>query len=172
MMIIILVLLTIECAYLATQSPHLIHATLWLAGVSALTAILVYAIGAWTVAIVELSVGTGLVTVLLVFAITMIVDERDTIVIKRLSFTLVMLTLLIILMFTVPVLSSAVTSSQQLFSTELWQDRELDMLVQIALIFAGVLGVLGLLRISNPNQNRPSEQLSDHQYPLQEQEAR
>ena len=32
----------------------------------------------------------------------------------------------------------------------LWQSRYLDLLLQIALIFAGVLGVLGLLADSKP----------------------
>lgn len=167
-MIIMLVLLTLWCAFLATQSSRLIHATLWLAGVSALTAILFYLIGAWTVAVVELSVGTGLVTVLIVFAITMIGDRQEPHPVKPLSLALVLVTLILILLFTVPLLSFE-PASEQALDQNLWQNRELDMLAQIALIFAGVVGVLGLLRtaaIHRQTSSPPIEQ-PDHR----EQEA-
>lgn len=167
-MIIILVLLTLWCAFLATQSSHLIQATLWLAGVSAFTAILFYLIGAWTVAVVELSVGTGLVTVLIVFAITMIGDTRETIAVKRLPLILVLATLILILFFTVPLLSFEPIETQTL-SQNLWQNRELDLLAQIALIFSGVIGVLGLLRTAETRRQASSEPLE--QPDRQKQEA-
>jgi hypothetical protein len=36
------------------------------------------------------------------------------------------------------------------FKTVLWEDRVLDVLLQIVIIFAGVLGVLGLLAETHP----------------------
>ena len=42
------------------------------------------------------------------------------------------------------------------FKTVLWENRLLDVLLQIVLMFAGVLGVLGLLAEINPAKQRPS----------------
>ena len=50
-------------------------AALWLAVLSAITALLLYRLGAPEVAVIELSVGAGLITVLLAFAISMAEDE-------------------------------------------------------------------------------------------------
>ena len=57
--------------------------TLWLAAVSALVGLLLYQLGAWEIAVIELSVGAGLVTVLMVFAITMIGDPPATPYVSR-----------------------------------------------------------------------------------------
>jgi len=53
----------------------LIASALWLAGVSALVSIMCYLLGAYAVAVIELSVGAGLVTVLFVFAISIAGEE-------------------------------------------------------------------------------------------------
>ena len=55
------------CAYRAMISTHLLPSTLYLACVSALASITLYLLGAQEVAVIELSVGAGLVTVLLVY---------------------------------------------------------------------------------------------------------
>jgi hypothetical protein len=52
------------------HAPRPLTSALWLAGVSALLATSLYVAGAHEVAVIELSVDTGLVTILLVFAIT------------------------------------------------------------------------------------------------------
>ena len=57
------------------RTPHLLTAALWLAGVSVLLAVFFYRLGAIQVAVVELSVGAGLVTVMFVFAISMAGEE-------------------------------------------------------------------------------------------------
>lgn len=167
-MLIMLVLLTVWCAFFAIQSSHLLHATLWLAGSGALTAILLYAMGAWTVAIVELSVGTGLVTVLIVFAITMIGNQQESIAVKRFPLAIVLLTLLFVLLFTVPLLSLDLIE-QQTLTQNLWEHRELDMLIQITLIFSGVTDVLGLLRTGATHTHASSQSIKQHD--MKEQEA-
>ena len=63
------------CAVQAIRATRLISAALWLAGVSALVAITLYEIGAHEAAVIELSVGAGLVTVLFVFAISIAGDD-------------------------------------------------------------------------------------------------
>ena len=62
-------------AVMALRAPKLISSALWLAGSSALVAILTYLLGAPEIAVIELSVGAGLVTVLFVFAINVAGDE-------------------------------------------------------------------------------------------------
>lgn len=170
-MIIILLALTLFCAFLATQTSQLLNATLWLASVSALTAIMFYLIGAWTVAVVELSVGAGLVTVLVVFAITMIGDEQQTFQIKRLPLAFIVLILLLKLILTVPLIPSIPPVDLPIPDSKLWQNRELDLLAQIALIFASVLGVLGLLRTSDTDEQSETLKASDQLDARQEQEA-
>ena len=59
----------------AFRARRLLASALWLAGVSALLSILFYRLGAPQVAVIELSVGAGLVTVLFVFAISVAGDE-------------------------------------------------------------------------------------------------
>ena len=63
------------CAFMAFRTPRLLISALWLAGCSAILSILLYLMGAYQVAVIELSVGAGLVTVLFVFAISIAGDE-------------------------------------------------------------------------------------------------
>ncbi len=63
------------CAIMAIIAKKLLSSAIWLAGTSALVALLIYLLGAPEVAVIELSVGAGLVTVLFVFAINIAGDE-------------------------------------------------------------------------------------------------
>ena len=154
---LLLSLLALGCGIQAIRAKRLLAAALWLAGVSASVATLIYSLGAIQVAVIELSVGAGLVTVLFVFAVALAGEEAlsaQTIVPRLLVLGLVIGLLAVLgLGFSEQL---AVSSEQspaangQLpaandFTTTLWQDRGLDMLVQVGLIFAGVMGVLGLL---------------------------
>jgi len=130
-----------------------------------------YFIGAWTIAVVELSVGAGLVIVLVVFVITMIGDEQQPVQIKRLPLVLIVFMLLFILILTVPLIPFSSTIDLPMLDSELWQNRELDLLVQITLIFAGVLGVLGLLRASDIDEKTEAVQTSNKIRPTVEREA-
>jgi uncharacterized MnhB-related membrane protein len=137
------------CSLGAISAKRLLISALWLAGASALVALLIYILGAPQVAVIELSVGAGLVTVLFVFAINIAGEEQlpsSPVVPKGLSLGMVALALLLIAWFVVKgsglIIPSLVQSD---FVTELWNNRSLDVLLQIALIFSGVLGVLGLL---------------------------
>jgi hypothetical protein len=53
--------------------------------------------------------------------------------------------LLLVIGLTLPLLSLQTGAPESSFSTIFWQLRQQDVLAQIALIFTGVLGVLGLL---------------------------
>jgi NADH:ubiquinone oxidoreductase subunit 6 (subunit J) len=145
---ILLILGSIAFAILAISAKRLIAAALWLAGVSALVSILFYLFGAQQVAVVELSVGAGLVTVLFVFAISIAGEEPGTLrslTPRWLGGGLAILLILLLAWFTIPAPAAQTGVSEAPFATVFWQQRGLDVLVQTGLIFAGVLGLLGLL---------------------------
>src|SRR5512135_3843744 len=75
MLILLIVLLASAFAVAAIRARRLLTSAIWLAGVSALVSIVLYLYGAHEVAVIELSVGAGLVTVLFVFAISIAGDD-------------------------------------------------------------------------------------------------
>jgi NADH:ubiquinone oxidoreductase subunit 6 (subunit J) len=74
----LLVAVTLVFAIQAIRAKRLLHSALWLAGVSAFLAFIFYLLGAHQVAVIELSVGAGLVTVLFVFAISLAGEDLQT----------------------------------------------------------------------------------------------
>ena len=150
MTVLFLIAGALICGWQAIRSPRLLTAALWLAGVSALVAICLYRLEAHEAAVIELSVGAGLVTVLFVFAIAMAGDDAlaaPAVVPRWLAWTLAVAGMALLAWLTWPLVESnqAATTTEPSFTVVLWQERALDMLVQIGLIFAAVLGVLGLL---------------------------
>ncbi len=132
----------------AIRAQRLISSALWLAGVSALIALMLYLLGATAVAVIELSVGAGLVTVLFVFAISMAGEDlRDlpTIVPRPLGWALTIGAITLLAWMLLPVNAPAAAVEEAGFTQMLWEARGLDMLLQVVLIFAGVMGMLGLL---------------------------
>jgi NADH-quinone oxidoreductase subunit J len=145
---ICLVLVAAVCAIKAVRTVHLLHAALWLAGVSAAVTLMLYLIGAYTVAVIELSLSVGLLTILLVFAISMVgADSPDIPASKWINLPLLAAMLLLVIGLSLPLLAAPADTptGEASYSTTFWQQREADVLAQIALIFAGVLGVLALL---------------------------
>lgn len=145
---ILLFAAAIFCGVQAIRAERLIMSSLWLAGVSALVAGSLYLMGAYEVAVIELSVGAGLVTVLFVFAISMSgeVDLKlPSIVPRPLAAVLVAAAagLLVLSLWGRPIPIPVVIPPA--LSQVLWTERALDMLLQVVLIFAGVMGLLGLL---------------------------
>lgn len=143
-----LVIGVVLCAIQAIRSARLLISALWLAGTSALVALFLYEMGAHEVAVIELSVGAGLVTVLFVFAINVAGEEAlpaRPLVPRPLAWGLALLPLLLLAGLTFPWAGRASPAAEPSFAQVLWQARSLDVLAQIALIFAGVLGILGLL---------------------------
>lgn len=143
----VLVAGAILCAIQAVRAQRLLASALWLAGVSVLTSVMVYLMGAYQVAVIELSVGTGLVTVLFVFAVG-VTGERECephpVLPRPLAWTFVGLAGVLLATTALPV-PAALGGTGGTFATLLWRDRGLDVLVQIVLLFSGVVGVLGLL---------------------------
>ena len=145
---IALVVAAIVCAFLAIRAKRMLVAALWLAATSALVAIIFFALGAYQVAVIELSVGAGLVTILFVFAISLAGEDVMTgrrLVPRPLTWALVILSVGLLGWMNLSAISAAPQVTEPSFADMLWQQRGLDVLVQIVLIFAGVLGLLGLL---------------------------
>jgi NADH:ubiquinone oxidoreductase subunit 6 (subunit J) len=157
---LLLVIGSITCAVLAIRASRLLSSALWLAGTSVFTALILYLMGAREIAVIELSVGAGLVTVLFVFAITIAGEDAmhaRSVVPKPLAWFSIALAIILIGLLILPSSQSQSTSTETSFVTTFWQDRTFDVVAQIALIFAGVLGILGLL----PQQNSRSLPLSN-----------
>lgn len=136
------------CAYRAMISKHLLPSALYLACVSALSTVILYMLGAYEVAVIELSVGAGLVTVLLVYALSVVGDDAfdpASIIPKPLAFLLVAAIAVMVGWMAYPLVSQPVANGEVLLANVLWKHRALDVWVQVALIFSGVMGVLGLL---------------------------
>ncbi len=138
----------ILCAVLSITANRLLSSAIWLAGVSALSAILFYMLGAREVAVIELSIGAGLVTVLFVFAISIAGDEAmnaKPLIPRILGVGLVLCLVILLGWMVVPGLVTSDPTTELSSTDILWDVRGMDLIVQVSLIFAGVLSVLGLL---------------------------
>ncbi len=146
---LLLVIAAAACAIQAIRAERLLNAALWLAGASAFIAMIFYSMGAREVAIIELSVGAGLVTVLFVFAISVAGDESmegRPAVPGALAAMLAGLCVIGLVWLLRDLATPTATSpNADTLTTVLWQERALDVLAQVALIFTGVIGMLGLL---------------------------
>ena len=145
---IVLTLAMLACAFMAFRAKQLIVSALWLAGCSAILSILMYLLGAFAVAVIELSVGAGLVTVLFVFAISIAGDETigiKSIIPRPIALIISLVSIVLLGFMTASSLVTLPVTAEPSFSDMLWQQRGLDMLVQSGLLFAAVVGMLGLL---------------------------
>jgi uncharacterized MnhB-related membrane protein len=155
---IILGLATLICAVQAIRSKRLLISAIWLAGASALTALIMYLLGAQQVAVIELSVGAGLVTVLFVFAINISGEETfkpARLVSKPLAGAIALLVAGLLIWTTLQVPAATAGSGFLLpFNIVLWEVRGIDIVLQGILIFAGVLAVLGLMTEDDDQAHR------------------
>jgi NADH:ubiquinone oxidoreductase subunit 6 (subunit J) len=151
----------VACAILAIRSSRLVVSSLWLAALSALLAVLIYLLGGARVAVIELSVGAGLVTVLLVFAVGIAGDEaadQKPVVPRLLAWGLCWVILALLGWLVLPLVSAPPPASQPSLASLLWEGRALDVMIQVVLIFCGVLGALGLLTRAVPAEEARPEQ--------------
>ncbi len=152
---------TLICALQAISARRLLVSALWLAGCSAMLALSIALLGAPEVGVVELSVGAGLVTIIFVFAINVAGEETiglESLVPRPLAWVLMGAFLLLLLWLVADgILAPALPRDALPFLRGLWEERSLDTLLQVALIFSGVLGSLGLLaERREPNHAPPS----------------
>ena len=144
----ILVGAAIFSAIQSIRANSLLRSAIWLAGVSVLLSILIYMLGAYLVAVIELSVGAGLVTVMFVFAISVAGEEgigEQPLMPKPLAWTLVLCSAFLLVTYILPIKAMIPAAADTTLVAVVWQDRSLDLLVQVALIYSGVLGLVGIL---------------------------
>lgn len=143
-----LVLFALVCAAQAIRMKKLLTSVMWLVGLSAAIAIIFFMLGATRVAVIELSVGAGLITVLLVFAISVVGDtipDTRPIIPLPLAWILVITSVVLLGISFLPAFEALPGGDGTAFSTAFWDERSLDVVLQVLLLFAGVIGVLGLL---------------------------
>ena len=141
-------LAAIFCAYRAMLARKLLSSILYLACVSASVSVILYLLGAQQVAVIELSVGAGLVTVLMVYALSVVGDDAAdllSVIPKPLAIILVVSSVVLVGIMVFPLVEPSLSVTSFTLTIVLWQQRVLDVWIQMALIFSGVLGVLGLL---------------------------
>jgi uncharacterized MnhB-related membrane protein len=157
----VLLLGAVFCAYRAIVAKRILSATIYLACISALTSAIIYLLGAAQVAVMELSVGAGLVTVLLVYALSVVGDDAmdpASVIPKPLAVALVGLTAILLGSMAYPVIPAYFERGSMTLAISLWQSRVLDVWIQIVLIFSGVMGVLGLLSEKTPGRTQEIHQ--------------
>jgi uncharacterized MnhB-related membrane protein len=145
---LILVLGAILCAYRMIVSTRILVSTIYLACISACVSIMLYLLGGTQVAAIELSVGAGLVTVLLVYAISVVGDDAidpASIVPKPLAMIAVLASAVLLAVLAVPVWINAEPVQVIPMQVVLWEQRVLDLWIQMVLIISGVMGMLGIL---------------------------
>jgi uncharacterized MnhB-related membrane protein len=143
-----LVAVAVTCAYCAMTAKRMLPSSLCLAGVSAAVAITLYKLGAYQVAVIELSVGAGLVTVLLVYAISVVGDDATDsgpVIPRPVAVVLTVVAVVLLARMGFSLADRGTAGRIPPLVQSLWQQRVLDVWIQMVLIFAGVLGVLGLL---------------------------
>jgi uncharacterized MnhB-related membrane protein len=136
------------CAYRTMIAKDILSAAMFLACTSALTAALLFQLGATQVAVIELSVGAGLVTVLMVYAISVVgkdVSDPKSIVPPIFAVIICLAATGIVVFVSLPLMPGIITRVAQPLIDTLWKGRVLDVWIQVVLLFAGVMGILGLL---------------------------
>lgn len=149
MLYILIVVAALVCALQAITAGRLLISAIWLAAASAMVSLLLYLLGAPELAVIELSVGAGLVTVLFVFAINITGDEElsaKAMIPGPIAWGVILIPLAILAFMNIPGFNLPMQNPPGIdFAHTLWQDRSPDLFLQVVLIFAGVLGILGLL---------------------------
>ncbi len=163
---LLLVIAAIFCAFQVMRTGRLLNVTIWLAFTSALVAILIYSLGAPDVAVIELSVGAGLVTVLFVFAFSIVGEatlDEPTFIPRWLVWLLVMVIAFVLGWFVFPIPAVQTRLLQIPFGTMLWERRGLDVIAQVVLIFSGVMGLIGLLSETRLAARKPIPEMAGPQ---------
>jgi NADH-quinone oxidoreductase subunit J len=149
-----LVLGAVACALGAIAARSLVQSALWLAATSAVLATLLYVMGAPVVAVVELSVGVGLVAVLFIFVVG--IAGEDAVRARAVVPTIVALALagpaVLLLLWLVTSSGSGPSAALAPFApisasvtAVLWEQRAADVLGQVVLIVAGAIGIVTIL---------------------------
>ena len=146
----LLVLLSIGCCVF----KDLLYVAVSLAATSAVLALVLFQFGANIAGVFELSVCAGLITVLFVSTVSLTKDsdQKAESRLPRYFMPLFVLVFIGLDYFIVKWLARSVLSTGFLqpagtFQTVFWEMRSSDILGQVALLLAGVFGILSLFRL-------------------------
>ncbi|MFP4321873.1 MAG: NADH-quinone oxidoreductase subunit J [Anaerolineales bacterium] len=134
----------------ALWSQRLVTTVIALAAISGLASVILYLMGAHFAAVIELSVGAGLVAVLFAFTNSLLpqnMTERLPTIVPPLVAGLLAagITFIVGLLLVHQIGEPASSGTASDFEAVFWGQRSADVFVQLVIIFAGALGVLGLL---------------------------
>ncbi|MGF1507445.1 MAG: NADH-quinone oxidoreductase subunit J [Anaerolineae bacterium] len=136
------------CAVLALGAKRLLVSVTALVGVSASLSLMLYLLGAPMLAGVELCVCSGLIAVLLVFTLNLVGEEqveRRPVLPVMVAVGLLLAVVAALVYLVQPLASSDLAGPTSPLAQTLWHDQAANTLLQIVLIFAGLISVLGLL---------------------------
>lgn len=159
--IVICLILTLVVGLVCAMSERLMQSALALAGLSVLVSIILFLFGATWAALFELSLGAGLVTVVLAVAVTLTRPDtpetetspansrRFNVLPLLLIFTgLMLLIVMIITGFSLdPV--AVPNATAEAFRDVFWGSRQADVVAQIGLILVGTMSVVILFKESD-----------------------
>lgn len=155
----LLIIFLLAFALLLLQAKRLITVSIALASLSALTASLLYLGGASTAAVIELSVGAGLVAVLFAFTNSLLAERNDNLGFAMPRIVGLVFAGLLLLLLLLNSLGIPATEGNQAenFSHFFWEERGADVLALMALMFTTILGVLALLAERETVERRAHE---------------
>jgi NADH-quinone oxidoreductase subunit J len=153
----LIVLLSIGCCIF----KDLLYVAVALAAISAILSIVLFHFGANIAGVFELSVCAGLITVLFIATVSLTKDS-DMKSETRLPVYFIPLFLLIFIGIDVfvmqwlarSVLTAGTPSQTASFQKVFWEMRSLDIFGQVALILAGVFGILSLFRTTGKDKEQ------------------
>ena len=135
--------------FLSVLSRHLINAAIALAAVSAACGVLMYVLGAHTAAIFEISVCSGLVTVIFISAVSLSNgDKQASVPEKRARFLPVILIAVgAVLMITAGLSGFSLgvpgqVASAASFDNVFWETRQADLFGQMVAIISGASAIV------------------------------
>ena len=169
---------SVVSALVAILARWVVHAGLWLAATSAALATALYVIGAPYLAVIELSVGAGLVAVLIVFTVADDVDDglRGRPVVRPLVAGALAMVTVVLLGFFLAIEPPSIVgtpanaASSQAFAEVFWQARGLDAVAQVALLFVAALAVVMLVGRSVLPREAPARTRTQSDRPARERE--
>jgi NADH-quinone oxidoreductase subunit J len=161
--VILLMELLVLSAIFTVMIRNLLKAAIALALTSAVLTVIMFLLGAWMAAVFELSVCAGLITVVIISAISLTkpltMDESREMQKKRLRRFIYLPFLLIVvfsalyiswkfgyLHFTWNFINPYQVSQQPTIGDAIWKTRQVDIIGQIIVILSGVFGVVVLFK--------------------------
>jgi len=152
----LLVLASIGCCVF----KDLLYVAISLATVSAILALVLFMFGANIAGVFELSVCAGLITVLFVSTVSLTKDSDRKVESRSAGYFVVLFVLIFIGMnffimkwLSHSLLPAVATQSAGTFQKVFWEVRGADVLGQVALILAGVFGILALFRLKKDKKH-------------------